>query len=793
LEKPVAIKEILPDLLQDAKTIDMFQDEAINTAKLTHPNIVQVYNLRKTVDNKFYIIMEYIDGVDLAHLMKKIREEKCDFPLYLKAAIVDYVAQALDYAHNKVDPLTANKLNIVHRDVSPSNIMITADGIVKLIDFGIAKAKFSRSEKTRKGVIKGKISYMSPEQVLGNVDLDGSSDIFSLGIIFYELLTGKKPFEGKSDFSVMEAVVKAKYDRKKLESVSEPVIIDIINKALKKKIENRYQSASEMHNDIANYLHLEKVINPTKELSNYVLTLFKQEIQKDYSDQISKFDDKAVNIKTMELASASTPSDHFVKQIAAQEQRTGEKVVEPVIEHKPGLQPKPEQEEEEKTIFDIIRLSRRNLKKYRLPIMIVFFFLLIFGAYLDFRNGWTFFGKWIYSKIYPFSLTIESVPSEAEIILDDEYLNKNTPVTLPNLDVGSHKIELRLAGFDPVIVSYVVSRDKNKGPLLIHFTSTLNIISKPEDANVYINDRKLPNKTPCSFEYLVGDTISLAIEKTGFFGLDDFTFFTLEGKADTYDSRYWEIKKTDRMGYSEYLLIGTFQKHVTIRSYPQGADIYIDGNKLKDVKTNTKINLTVGEHKVEMKKSPFRQVSFMINVNEELESVSRSLKRPIMIKSYSLTDKGEGDLGAIIKRAENMKTWTSKRIDRSTPYQHDFYYYDYRLYLSKEGYNDTSIVFHPRSGQAVAYLRRENPKLLIIVENYEKFPISRCMIGYKKEGITYFSSLGRTNADGVFRGALPIGDYILQIDKSGYKKIEEKMNISYSKENKIIIVLEKEN
>ena len=192
-QKQVAIKTIIDSLGSDADFVEMFIGEAKLVADLVHENIIQVYQLDRT-DNTLYIVMEYIDGIDLSAFMARHADVGREVPVDLAAFIVSRVCRGLDYAHKKRDG-QGGLLGVVHRDVTPRNIMITGQGVVKLGDFGVAKAH--KLLASREGaVLMGKAPYMSPEQA-DYKDTDGRSDLFSLGTVFYRLLTGVSVF--KSD------------------------------------------------------------------------------------------------------------------------------------------------------------------------------------------------------------------------------------------------------------------------------------------------------------------------------------------------------------------------------------------------------------------------------------------------------------------------------------------------------------------------------------------------------------------------------------------------------------------
>ncbi|HEY6065072.1 MAG TPA: protein kinase, partial [Thermoanaerobaculia bacterium] len=205
-QKIVAIKKILPHIADNDEFITMFADEAKVAAQLNHPNIVHIYDLGKIESGGYFIAMEYVEGTDLRTILRSGRELELPLPTSLAVYIASKVASALDYAHRRRDA-RGEELRIVHRDVSPQNILISYEGEIKLCDFGIAKAdrKVSRTES---GSLKGKLQYMSPEQAWGK-PIDHRSDLFSLGAVLHEMLTGERLFRGDSDMTVLELVRKA--------------------------------------------------------------------------------------------------------------------------------------------------------------------------------------------------------------------------------------------------------------------------------------------------------------------------------------------------------------------------------------------------------------------------------------------------------------------------------------------------------------------------------------------------------------------------------------------------------
>lgn len=239
----VAIKRILPQIADDETFVEMFLDEARLAVRLNHPNICHIYDFGELEDS-YFISMEFVHGVPLGKMIKRTRE-KGALPIPVATRVIAHVAEALHYAHQARDGM-GRPMNIVHRDVSPQNIMVRFDGVVKLLDFGIAK-NATQSSVTEAGVVKGKFSYMSPEQCLGR-NIDARTDIFALGACLYEALTGQSVFRRTSDLDTMRAIVHE--DPAPLTTVRSdvpPILNDIVFKALEKDPRKRYQTAGDMY------------------------------------------------------------------------------------------------------------------------------------------------------------------------------------------------------------------------------------------------------------------------------------------------------------------------------------------------------------------------------------------------------------------------------------------------------------------------------------------------------------------------------------------------------------------
>jgi serine/threonine protein kinase len=251
-EKYVALKMIHPNFAEDEQFIQMLVDEAKIAVQLNHGNIAQTFDLGR-VGDQFYITMEYVDGADLYKILRRGSEIDFEMPLDVCAFVAKEIASALDHAHRKRDH-NGKTLGIVHRDVSPQNVLISFSGEVKLVDFGIAKATM-KARQTAVGVIKGKYYYMSPEQAWGD-QIDYRSDIFSAGIVLYEMMTGQMLYLEEDLHRLLDMVRKADIaPPSTLRKGIPPQLEKIVMHALDKDRRNRYQSASDFASDLERFLH----------------------------------------------------------------------------------------------------------------------------------------------------------------------------------------------------------------------------------------------------------------------------------------------------------------------------------------------------------------------------------------------------------------------------------------------------------------------------------------------------------------------------------------------------------
>lgn len=333
-EKIIAIKKILSGYGEDDKYIQMLVDEAKIAAELSHPNIIQIYDLGRK-DNYYFIAMEYVEGKDLREIQGRLRENDQWFPEEISLFLGIKILEALNYAHKAKDS-HGHALEIVHRDVSPPNILISYNGDVKLTDFGISKAAI-KMHHTISGALKGKLLYMSPEQARGEGTIDCRSDLYSLGVVLFELLTGKKLFLDTTEMMVLKKVQNGEIlNPREINPDIDPALEKIILKSLNKNCDKRYQNAAAMIADLETFMVKKYNYLPGPvQLSHFIYNLFEKEIVRDgIKVDLKPLPEKPL-LKEIPKAQRETPEPP--KPLPVQKS----KVLEPLAPLKKPIPPEP--------------------------------------------------------------------------------------------------------------------------------------------------------------------------------------------------------------------------------------------------------------------------------------------------------------------------------------------------------------------------------------------------------------------------------------------------------------------
>ncbi|MDP2340909.1 MAG: serine/threonine-protein kinase [Deltaproteobacteria bacterium] len=514
-QRIVAIKKILPHVAEDEDFITMFTDEALITASLQHANIGQVYEFSK-IGDVFFIAMEYISGRDLKSLWSWSKARNQIMPLELSSFIVAKMADGLDYAHSRRDNL-GNPSGIVHRDISPQNVLVSWEGDVKVIDFGIAKAT-EKSGKTRPGTLKGKFAYMAPEQIRG-LPLDGRSDIFALGVVLYEMVTGQRGFQADSEFSLLEMVRNVEIRPPSLLNSALPAELErIVYKALCKDRDQRYQTGADLSEDLQRFLMMRGKPPQARDLAAFMRENFTVDWEKERARLESYKEFTGENSKptpvsrapaapiALEVDSSFSSSDDDGFSSSAPPpppslpppQPIGVRpaaLVNPVRSEttaNTGSHPPPPPEAKPKPSGP----SRAP------KILAAMLFLTVLVAGLG-VGGWYFFR--------PRSTVVLSVegPAEAFVRFDNAVPAKAAPsLTFEKIEVGTHIIVVEAPGYTPATMTIVTDGEPlfPVKAVLKRVAGKLTVMSDPSGATIFLDGRPTEKRTPATFD-LPGDTI----------------------------------------------------------------------------------------------------------------------------------------------------------------------------------------------------------------------------------------------------------------------------------------------
>ena len=578
----IAVKELLSEV-SEPKFVEMFYKEALIAKNIIHDNIVRVQHFWKGSNGSFYISMDFVRGVDLEDLIKRCNELKIKIPWELCVLICISMLKAIDYANRVArDSITGKPYGIVYRDISPGNVLISFDGNVKLSDFGIAKTADEINEGIKQNVVTGKYPYMSPEQIKAVSDIDHRADVFSIGVVFYEMLTGKQLYSGDNS-EIKSQVLNQKFDTDSLSGIQLPYEIgEIIAKALEKDRDMRYERAIEMYRDLRRLLKgveteelavdlasflsrvMEKELKNSDETINLVKALDRQEIKNNTAiprilctdfivgessepaiippamPPAKQTDNTAPQIPASSVPDAgSIPARPFVPPTQTSAQQQNAAFTPPPI-------PSPQQSQSEakgKTVFEevgdwlVTKFKEMKSRIIKIIIAVILAILLFFG--LDIFMQITPFGKSIYSWLYPPDVIITTVPAGATVSMktkEGQVILQNKPSTEPiplrKVQPQTYIVTALKEGFRPVQKVVTIegrtsksNRDRSE-KIEIMFDFLLEVTSEPTGADVYIDGNKF-GVTPCKIQLMAGEhTVRLALA-----GFSDLGSRAAEGSA----------------------------------------------------------------------------------------------------------------------------------------------------------------------------------------------------------------------------------------------------------------------
>lgn len=518
-QRIIAIKKILPHVSADEDFITMFTDEALITSSLVHANIGQVYEFNK-VGDVFYIAMEYISGRDLKSVWSWSKARGQIMPIELAAYIVAKMCDGLDYAHSRRDP-AGHVSGVVHRDISPQNVLLSWEGDVKVIDFGIAKAT-EKSGKTRPGTLKGKFAYMAPEQIRG-LPLDGRSDIFAIGVVLYELVTGQRGFQAESEFSLLEMVRNVEIRPPSLLNQNLPAEMErIIYKALTKDRDQRYQTGADLSEDLQRFLLTRGKPPQARDLSAFLRENFTVDYEKERSRLEGYRDVNPLDFAVGAVAAvppASSVSLDEDSAFASSEPSTvapepiGPPSVAPAMQTGPhttsmvnALHPPENTSSTNTNLGEAPSSSSLQVPKGRSKLPAIMAASVLGVAAL----GGIGFGLWK-TVLQPTSTVVVNVqgPAQASVRFDDHPLQTASPsVTLEKIAKGTHTLIVEAPGFVTVPLTIVTDGEPlfPVNATLKRVAGKLTVTSKPSGGAVTLDGKPTDKTTPCTFD-VDGDSI----------------------------------------------------------------------------------------------------------------------------------------------------------------------------------------------------------------------------------------------------------------------------------------------
>ncbi len=524
LKKFIVIKRILPHIAANKNFIKMLIDEAKIAVRLSHGNIAQTYDLGKVADD-YFIVMEYVDGRTLSQIFKKTIELKRFIPIPIVAYVVSEICNGLDYMHRAKDEM-GRSLEIVHRDISPQNIIVSESGNVKIVDFGVAKAAFKLSEMER-GVLKGKFAYMSPEQTEGAM-VEARSDIFSTGVVLWENLTGRRLFKKKSNAETIEAVQNmVVYPPSAYRNEIPSELDEIVMRALERDPEKRFASAADMSLVLTKFLLKHYPDFKPNQIHDSLQDIFEDEDntgdlyqEKTMREELTVLDrsapvlDREEILTPVEETFIIDPQEldfHSVfEEIEVEEPSEITRAIQwddaaRTYEERPlrfsledledegedtGGLPEPS---ESGFPSPLLQKLKGDLKKkgFLAAIFISGLLIIYFVLRLFFSNA-------------PAALRIEFNPPDAQIALDDQFLAGSSPIFLKGLKPRQrHHLQARREGYEPVDQEvYLWPGWTHTQELLLKRKKLggFQISSSPPGAMIFIDGQATGKKTPVFLE-----------------------------------------------------------------------------------------------------------------------------------------------------------------------------------------------------------------------------------------------------------------------------------------------------
>jgi serine/threonine protein kinase len=701
--------------------------------------------------------------------------------------------------------------------------MISTEGEVKLIDFGIAKARTRRTDKTHIGELKGKLAYMSPEQARGDDTIDCRSDVFSMGVVFFEILSGEKLFDNDSELGLLRDVSHVKFSEKRLNKfILNSQLKTIILRCVQKEPKKRFSTADEIRHECSLLLKKHGTLNWNTSLKKLIQeVVFKKEIIP--SREIKRVYDKekdscpdekrsniieTKNVSQSEnarviLEKAYSDEDSISNHSAGLDNIRDQPLVADSMESIPKMPiasrfQTASEDEEPKTIIDIIRLSARSHKKELIRLGIGLGITFIIFLMLDVFSHWTALGRGIYDIISPPTIYLKTIPKGASIIFNDNLYKGNELIRIPKVKPGMYTIRCQKAGYQDIVKSIDVKRkgviiggEEIKQNHTFVFASKVNIYSIPPGAMIYINGARVPELTPFEFEWAVNEPLELKLEKAGFDPITGFRLDLIKGNPIMSDVRWWEFDKKEEE-QKTIIITGKFWKEILIQSVPSGAEVYLRNDPKKCMITGdqSKLKLSVGQYNIRLKKINYLDDSFLLNVDEHTNTIKRVLYRNVRIEALDNDQKEYGDLHARIIKIGHGNHIKSASRSLITPLTYTMGPWTYKALLSVDGYQDTLIHIHSNQWNRKIFMKKLFPIVRIQIKNavfHPKEEQTRIYYTYKEDLEGHFIggelNLGLIDTKGYFQERLKPGKYEILIRSKDYYPVKDEIWVDYDQAN----------
>jgi serine/threonine protein kinase len=561
-EKLIVIKKILPRFSADEEFIKMFLDEARIAATLNHPNIVQIYDVG-SVGKDYFIAMEYIHGEDLRNIVGGMRKKQLKFfPMEHALAIIIGVCKGLSYAHYHRG-MSGEPLNIVHRDISPQNILVTFSGEVKIVDFGIARAAARDSVvdgQQGEGALRGKFPYMSPEQIKG-LPLDQRSDIFSTGVILFELTTGKRLFKGKNEFETLRKIVDLEYPKPSEFLTDYPhELEEVVMIALQKDRDLRYPDALAMQQDLEEFIRNRRLKVSTIELGKFMEDLFREKIKQE-KEALKEGKKLADIIAEKEASEFSFEEFLDLSSLPSSGGTTSRSMAM------------------DASVSAVMAIPQIQKKKRSAVIlgMLALLVILLAGA-----GGFLGYKVWKNSRAEALKIgqvKVRTDPPGAAVYVDGDKVPGETPLTVEKLNPGvRYGISVKLAGYEHVVREVSVTAEQPRMDLDLKLTpvkaagmAVLKIETNNPEAVFILDGKRLEGKGSLTVDSVKPDVPhSLLVQAPE---TVDYTQKLLLSPGEIKELNV-ELKARP-LGTDEFVLV--------LVTDPAGASVSVDGKNLKGV------------------------------------------------------------------------------------------------------------------------------------------------------------------------------------------------------------------